>query len=528
MGKRINWRTIPTKVESRVNLHLKKGSGLIFLIPLLLFLMVSSNSAQAAMQVQIEWEKTYGSAENDYTTAVIQTADGGFVLAGTREVAGKGEIWLFKTNSKGVIQWEQTYGGPGYESCKAAIQTEDGGFALACTTDSYGAGNTDIWLVKANANGQGQWSQTYGGAENDYAADLIQLNDGGFLLVGETSSFGEGSSDGWVVRTDAGGSPLWTQTYGFESAETFNTVIKTSDGGFALGGEIDSVGADKKPAYKPIGWFVKINTNGMVQWARTYGGLLSDRIKEIIEMPDGSFFLIGSTTSFGYGLIDGWLIKTKSDGFSQWQLTFGGEKNDAFYAGIQTTDGGLALAGEMERDVHSGKFWLLKVKPDGTIEWSQSYSNEGRDKGYDVIQTKDGGYALTGSTTNGGSNAWLVKTVPEVTTSATITGIIFQPKITKSIIMPPITTTTTPILIISQPTAKPVIITATDDPLQTMETTSATTTSESTLITTSETSQEPATVTITKEPLITIPGFTPYSTILGLVVLMLFFRKRRT
>jgi hypothetical protein len=289
---------LPTKTESRGHPLLIKGFIRSFLMFLVLFLVIPASSAQAATQAKIAWNRTYGGLEStDFATTVIQTRDGAFVLTGTTETSETGDAWLLKIRADGFKAWERTIGGPKGEAGNAGIQTADGGFALACTTNSYGAGKADFWLVKTDANGEIQWSQTYGGAEHDWPMDLIQLEDKGFLLVGWTQSYGAGGEDGWVVRTDAQGTPLWAQTYGSAGKEKLYTVLETADGGIVLGGEIDLVGTpDGSNA-----WFSKIDNDGNLQWTRMYGGASAETLSDIIEMPDGSFVLVASSASFGNG-----------------------------------------------------------------------------------------------------------------------------------------------------------------------------------------------------------------------------------
>jgi hypothetical protein len=151
---------------------------------------------------------------NQMAFALIQTADGGFALAGRTDSTGAGgyDMWLVKTDGKGVAQWNQTYGGTGNETVGDLIQTEDGGYALVGVTDSYGAGNGDFWLVKTDTSGQVEWNETFGGLEDDWAYSVIQTADRKYVLAGTT---GTGSVyDFWMVKTDTNGEEEWNHTYG--------------------------------------------------------------------------------------------------------------------------------------------------------------------------------------------------------------------------------------------------------------------------------------------------------------------------
>jgi hypothetical protein len=138
--------------------------------------------------------------------------------------------------------WSRTYGGDHHDGCNSLVQTANGGFALAGSTSSFGTGG-DFWLVRTDANGDSLWSRTYGGQDYDYCNSLLQTADGGFALAGVTESFGAGDHDFWMVRTDENGDSLWSRTYEGQDWDECQSLIQTADGGFALAGETWSFGA---------------------------------------------------------------------------------------------------------------------------------------------------------------------------------------------------------------------------------------------------------------------------------------------
>jgi hypothetical protein len=160
--------------------------------------------------------------EYDVASDLVQTTDGGFALAGFTDsfgAAGEGDMGLVKTDANGVLTWNQSYGGTEHDYASALVQTVDGGFALAGHTDSYGAGEGDMWLVKTDANGVSTWNQTYGGTEEEFASALVQTADGGFALAGSSrfgaiysGMYGWRGMYGWLVKTDANGLGLTTTT----------------------------------------------------------------------------------------------------------------------------------------------------------------------------------------------------------------------------------------------------------------------------------------------------------------------------
>jgi len=149
-----------------------------------------------------EWNKTYGGTGDDWAGSVVQTSDGGFVMAGGTDSFGAGDydFWLVKTDAEGNMEWNKTYGGTDIDTARSVIQTGDGGYAIAGQTMSFGAGGRDFWLVKTDAEGNMEWNKTYGGGEGDYLFSVVQTGDGGYALAGYTYSFGAGYDDLWLVK----------------------------------------------------------------------------------------------------------------------------------------------------------------------------------------------------------------------------------------------------------------------------------------------------------------------------------------
>ncbi|MFX0184584.1 MAG: hypothetical protein ACFE95_16000 [Candidatus Hodarchaeota archaeon] len=205
---------------------------------------------------QVEWNQTFGGVDNDDATSVIATSDAGYLLAGGTESYGTGgmDMWLVKTNAIGQHEWNQTYGGLYEDRASTVIATSDGGYVIAGLTSSYGAGSRDMWLVKTSATGQHEWNQTYGGTGLDYADSVVSTSDGGYVLAGRTESYGAGESDMWLVKTNAAGQVEWSQTFGGIDSEAAYSVIATSDEEYVLVGRTESYGAGNEDI-----WLIKID-----------------------------------------------------------------------------------------------------------------------------------------------------------------------------------------------------------------------------------------------------------------------------
>ena len=375
------------------------------------------------VEADMQWDQTYGGVLDDLAYSVIQTTDGGFALTGSTSsfgVLNNYDGWLVKTDSHGVMEWDQTYGEFFDDSTYSVIQTGDGGFVLAgFTSNSRGGG--DAWLVKTDKYGFMKWNQTYGDGWFNDARSVIQTMDDGFVLVGSTLSFGANNFDGFLVKTDANGVMQWNQTYGGLGRDKSFSVIQTMDGGFALAGYTTSSGVGDENC-----WLVKTDASGTIEWTQTYGGAGEERANAIIQTGDGGFILIGHTTSFDAVISDAWLVKTDShgemewnklygDSLLEWDKLYGGSSWDEAHSVIQTVDGRFVLAGYTYSFDGRKDAWLMKIDAYGVMEWNKIVGGSEDDIVNAVIQATDGSYVLAGSTFSfgaGGRDAWLVKTDP--------------------------------------------------------------------------------------------------------------------
>jgi hypothetical protein len=259
----------------------------------------------------MEWNKTYGGGDIDHANSVVQTSDGGYAVAGSTLSFGAGEwdSWLVKTDEYGDMEWNKTYGGTKSEGASSLVETSDGGFALAGSTTSFGVWLINFWLVKTDGAGNMEWNQTYGSSIRNFFSSLIEVSDGGFVMAGNIHSGDAGGENFWLVKTDAQGNIQWNQTYGGEDMDRPYSLVQTSDGGFALAGETKSFGAGKFDF-----WLVKTDGAGNMEWNQTYGGAEQDTANSLVQTSDGGYALAGKTYSFGAGNGDFWLVKTDEQG----------------------------------------------------------------------------------------------------------------------------------------------------------------------------------------------------------------------
>jgi len=316
-----------------------------------------------------------------------------------------------KTNAVGDTLWSRTYGGAGYENCYSSQQTTDGGYVLAGFTGTFAAGSRDFWLVKTNANGDSLWSRTYGGSESDECYSVQQTDDGGYVLAGYTDSFDFGSSDFWLVKTNAVGDSLWSRKYGGNHADECHSVQQTTDGGYVLAGYTASFGAGSFDF-----WLVKTNADGDMLWTRTFGGSNLDDCKSIQQTSDGGYVLAGYTGSYGAGNVDFWLVKTDANGDSLWSHTYGDFETEVCYSVVETADSGFVLVGNTN-SIGAGDddIWAVKTTSTGIPVWSRTYGGIEKDRAAAVSNTDDGGVVIAGysqSFGDGSSDFFAIKVGP--------------------------------------------------------------------------------------------------------------------
>ncbi len=196
------------------------------------------------------WTRTYGGSANDMGYTVEVTADGSYIIAGYTSYGAEGsDIYLIKTDSLGDMCWTKIYGGSYIDKAYSMVETSDGGYIIAGRTRPYVENNGNVYLIKTDGNGDSVWTKTYGGEGDEYGWSVVQTDDGGYIIAGETGSFGAGDVDVYIIRTDTNGDTLWTKTYGGSDNDGGRSVAQTSDGGYIIAGYTESFGAGDRDVY---------------------------------------------------------------------------------------------------------------------------------------------------------------------------------------------------------------------------------------------------------------------------------------
>lgn len=251
----------------------------------------------------VQWERKYGPGEQG---SVVPLPDGGWLLTATHRLGLQFEVWLLRIDADGELVHSTTYAGIGdrdYGCC--AAPTDDGGYVVAGNAYSdVGGLKGDPFLLKLDGAGNVQWQRFYDlGAGVDEAVAVQANPDGGFLIVGSTTSLGAGGTDAWIARTDAFGDLLWQNTYGGPLNDGFADVLPTDEGGWILAGT--TIGGV---------WLLELDGDGAVVWEKTYGGSGPDRSVSLSRTQTGRLVVTGDTQSFAPAPSDLWVLKLTENG----------------------------------------------------------------------------------------------------------------------------------------------------------------------------------------------------------------------
>ena len=197
-------------------------------------------------QGEKEWDQTFGGSSEDQGTCVQQTIDGGYIITGyTTGLDGWADAWLIKTDSQGEEEWNRIFDGSDgsyINYARFVQQTIDGGYIITGGQYYSGFRGRDIWIIKTDSQGGEEWNRTFGGGGEDEGSSVQQTTDGGYIITGYTGSYGNGLYDAFLLKTDTQGAEEWTQTFGGSDYDYGNSVQQTTDGGYIITGQTGSYG----------------------------------------------------------------------------------------------------------------------------------------------------------------------------------------------------------------------------------------------------------------------------------------------
>ncbi len=379
---------------------------IIFVLILFLFVVKCNKIVEDSSR----WQRTFGGSEDDWGNSITMTDDFGYVLTGKTFSygAGNGDVWLIKTDSIGTKVFSKVFGGNEEDWGNWIEKTNDNGFIIAGVTKSYGNGSYDVYLIKTDGEGNKVFSKTFGDVEEDLGYCVKQTIDGGYIVVGGTKSFGSGSYDVYLVKTDANGNKIWQKTFGGSYEDWGYSVCQLNDGGYIISGFTSSFGSGMGDV-----WIIRTDSLGNKKWDKTFGDNQDDGGVDIKVTADNGFIIAGV---HGSNSGDVWIIKTDSLGNKQWDKKFGGSNQDGATS-IDIINNEYIVTGmTMSYGSGNGDLWLIKIDSNGNKIWDRTFGGGEQDGGTSVKKTDDGGFIITGMTKSygeGKSDVWLIKTDSE-------------------------------------------------------------------------------------------------------------------
>ncbi len=356
----------------------------------------------------VKWAKRIGGFGADGLRAIIETKDNGFLLTGYTFSHGSGDsdVLVVKTNADGDVNWYKTFGGDGTEYGYGCTELSDGYLITGYTTSS-GAGSKDMYVIKIDFNGSELWSRTYGGESWDVGMSSCESDDG-YMICGFTHSSGKGEEDIYLVNTDRNGNQLWSKTYGGERFEIGSSTCRLDDGNFIIGGSTGTFGGGNSDMY-----LVKVDNKGNELWTNSIGGQMNNILPEASPTPTDwcyqlkpvsgqGFILVGYSNS--RDILNALVIKTDDDGNFVWGQNLGNSKfYDYGLSVAETANEKFIICGTSKSIKQNNDIFLAEIGKRGNVIWQKTIGTEnGSDWGSAVCITKDGRIIVAGQTNSFG------------------------------------------------------------------------------------------------------------------------------
>jgi len=344
-----------------------------------------------------------------------------------------------------------TLGGSRNESAQSIKKTGDGGYVILGYTQSMDGDisekqneSFDYWVLKYDAQHSLQWSRTYGGTGTDVGNDIVQTIDGGYAIIGYSTSSDEdvsenaGAHDYWIAKLDAAGNMSWQKSFGYSGTDDGLSIIQSNDNGYLITGVLDvsasgGAGNTRHSNSRHAGgdyWAIKLDTSGTLQWSKYFGGSFTDIPYDVIETNSG-YILAGSSDSNDVdisnsnGQYDFWVINISTTGELVWEKSYGGSEIDEARAIVHSGDGNFLIIGDtrsndvdISENQGGADLWVIKIDPMGELIWEKTLGGSSFDVGRSIKRMQDGGFLISGSSrssdgdvsSNQGQNdAWVLK-----------------------------------------------------------------------------------------------------------------------
>lgn len=364
--------------------------------PLLWLLCAGCNVAPPT----VPWARSYGGTGRETATSLAEATNGGVLLAGVTQSSFNAEgthPWLVRLSESGSLVWQEMLAGAKSET-QPLLAARAGGFVMVANTYSDGAGKADIWVVSLNDDGAIAWQKTFGGISDDLVAGVTVGANGSIAVVGTTRSFGAGDADWLFIRIAADGSEAQAQTFGDSDEQIAGAIARFSDDTWIVAGQTTALG-DSDAA------FAFVDAAGTFSAPSAIGGTGLDLVTAL-STEDDTFTLLASTTSFGAGGSDAWVLQGRRNGTINTQRTLGGSGEDRLLSLRSNWALGTTTVGS------DSQLWLVGLATGGAVTAERAYGGSGADDGAALGEAPNGDLWLHGTTSsfgNTGPDLWLVR-----------------------------------------------------------------------------------------------------------------------
>ena len=362
--------------------------------------------------VEVKKEIVFGGPGTDYARCVAKTMDGGYLLAGATNSHCEPDdqdydMLLIKTDGELYEDWRERIGSPDCnETAVGVVQTSDGGYVLAASR-TCSSGNEHILLVKTDTLGVPIWEKTFTSDGSISPGSLVGTSDSGFLVLGSVRKPGENSRT-YLLKTDAEGGLLWDEVWEESECRYAVSALQASNGDLVLAGRAKAECEGEWDMY-----LLRTDASGGEIWAKTFGGEENDFGQVLSETADGGFIVVGGTASFGGDDRDRYVVRTDDEGDLVWQKALVRSGDEYVGAVVETPDGGFAVL-TLAHDVHyDHDLLLVRLDKDGDVLWERTYGGDKNEMGYALLPRDDGGFVLVGSSESlwfGGRDVYVVLT----------------------------------------------------------------------------------------------------------------------
>jgi len=343
------------------------------------------------------WEKEYGGVEYEGVNWVENTPDGGFVMVGSCILSGttSQDVWIFKVNAHGDVVWDRHYGGSDDQEGECVVAAPGGGYMIVGSHSIELTGLSDIYLLRVSEAGDSMWARTHSYGDSDSGQGIANAYGGGYVITGWADIYGMGDSDVYLMKLDSDGNFVSGVVAGGPAVDWAQRIHQTSDGGYIVVGGTRSYGSGSEDVY-----LLKFDGTLANEWQKFYGGTGWDSGYDVCETSDGGFVAAGRTPE-GPGGNCAFLVRTNSSGDSVWTRPYGGTGTDYALSITATFDGKYVFAG-MTDSWGAGSYdvYVQKVASNGAPLMMETYGGADSDRGNCILATPDDGLLVVGRTYN--------------------------------------------------------------------------------------------------------------------------------